>query len=222
MTSQLREVFFWLGPARKDSCGTLLSRLDQGRLTGNPLTPTPVILDGSTERFCRVGEAMQDVPHYGQAALFPSELVTVGLRYAIEGEGSSRLIWGICWQRSTSWCRGIASSPIDAVSSDTPSLISSSDFSTAPKPAMEWDCVWKGKWENEEHLQNSCYLDILHTCYANYAKARPACSCSICWLRGPCTGSSSPRRCESAPTVCSPSRRARSTPHCIAWKRKGW
>ena len=46
-----------------------------------------VILDGSTERFYRVGEAMQDVPHHGQAALFPSELMTIGLCYAIEGGG---------------------------------------------------------------------------------------------------------------------------------------
>ena len=89
-----------------------------------------VSVDGSTERFCRVGEAMQDVPHHSQAAPFPSKLVTVGLRYSIEGGGASRLIWGICWQRSTAWCRGMASSPIDTVSSDTPSLSSSSDFST--------------------------------------------------------------------------------------------
>ncbi len=90
-----------------------------------------VSVDDGTELFCRAGEAMQDVPHPGQAALFPSELVTVGLRYAIEGGGASRLIWGICWQRSTFWCSGMASSPIDTVSSDTPSLSSSSDFSTS-------------------------------------------------------------------------------------------
>ena len=90
-----------------------------------------VSVDGSTERFCRVSEAMQDVPHHGQAALFPSERVTSGLRYAIEGGGASRLIWGICRQRSTSWRRGVASSPIDTVPSDTPSLSASSDFSTS-------------------------------------------------------------------------------------------
>ena len=89
-----------------------------------------VSVDGSTERFCRVDEAMQDVPRHGQAALFPGELVTVGLRYAIEGGGASRLIWGICWQRSTSWRRGMASSPLDTVSSDTPLLSASSDSSS--------------------------------------------------------------------------------------------
>ena len=71
---------------------------------------------------------MQDVPHPGQAALFPSELVTLGLRYAIEGVGGRAYYR---WQRSTFWCSGMASSPINTVLSDTPSLSSSSDFSTS-------------------------------------------------------------------------------------------
>lgn len=46
------------------------------------------IIDIITELFCRVDDAMTDVPHHSQQALSPSELVTIGLLYAIKGVGS--------------------------------------------------------------------------------------------------------------------------------------
>lgn len=45
------------------------------------------IVDFITELFCRVDDAMKDVPHHSQQALSPSELVTIGLLYAIKGVG---------------------------------------------------------------------------------------------------------------------------------------
>ena len=46
------------------------------------------IVDFITELFCRVDDAMKEVPNHSQAALYPSELVTIGLLYAIKGVGS--------------------------------------------------------------------------------------------------------------------------------------
>lgn len=46
------------------------------------------IVDIITELFCRVDDEMKDVPNHSQAALHPSELVTIGLLYAIKGVGS--------------------------------------------------------------------------------------------------------------------------------------
>ena len=46
------------------------------------------IVDFITELFCRVDDAMQDVPSHAQESLAPSELVTIGLLYAIKGGGT--------------------------------------------------------------------------------------------------------------------------------------
>lgn len=46
------------------------------------------IVDFITELFCRVDDAMQDVPHHTQQVLAPSELVTIGLLYALKGVGN--------------------------------------------------------------------------------------------------------------------------------------
>ena len=43
------------------------------------------IVDFITELFCRVDDQMKDIPGHRQAALSPSELVTIGLLYAIKG-----------------------------------------------------------------------------------------------------------------------------------------
>ena len=43
------------------------------------------IVDIITELFCKVDDAMTDVPQHSQQALSPSELVTIGLLYAIKG-----------------------------------------------------------------------------------------------------------------------------------------
>ena len=45
-------------------------------------------VDFITELFCRIDDAMKDEPHHSQAALAPSELVTIGLLYAIKGVGT--------------------------------------------------------------------------------------------------------------------------------------
>lgn len=37
--------------------------------------------------FCRVDDRMKDVPNHSQAALWPSELVTIGMLFAIKGVG---------------------------------------------------------------------------------------------------------------------------------------
>ncbi len=41
-----------------------------------------------TELFCRVDDQMQDVPKHSQASLHPSEVVTLGLLFAIKGVGN--------------------------------------------------------------------------------------------------------------------------------------
>ena len=43
------------------------------------------IIDFITELFCRVDDQMKDIPKHAQSALCPSELVTIGLLYAIKG-----------------------------------------------------------------------------------------------------------------------------------------
>jgi len=45
-------------------------------------------LDLVTEVFCRIDEAMQDVPKHAQAALYPSAVVTLAFMFAIKGVGN--------------------------------------------------------------------------------------------------------------------------------------
>jgi hypothetical protein len=45
-------------------------------------------LDFITELFCRVDDAMRDVRKHSQAALYPSEVVTLGVLCAIKGVGN--------------------------------------------------------------------------------------------------------------------------------------
>ena len=47
------------------------------------------IVDFITELFCIVDDEMKDVPNHSQQALCPSELVTIGLLYAIKGVGTN-------------------------------------------------------------------------------------------------------------------------------------
>ena len=44
-------------------------------------------IDFITELFCRVDDAMGEVPKHPQAGLYPSEVVTVGLLFALKGVG---------------------------------------------------------------------------------------------------------------------------------------
>lgn len=57
-----------------------VSNLKQG---ANPMTT----IDFITELFCKVDNAMTEVPKHPQAALYPSEIVTVGLLFALKGVG---------------------------------------------------------------------------------------------------------------------------------------
>ena len=43
--------------------------------------------DFITDLFCRVDDRMENVPNHSQAALWPSEVVTIGLLFAIKGVG---------------------------------------------------------------------------------------------------------------------------------------
>ena len=43
--------------------------------------------DFISDLFCRVDDRMKNVPNHCQAALWPSELVTIGLRFAVKGVG---------------------------------------------------------------------------------------------------------------------------------------
>lgn len=43
--------------------------------------------DFITGLFCRVDDRMKDVPQHSQAALWPSEVVTLGFLFAIKGVG---------------------------------------------------------------------------------------------------------------------------------------
>jgi len=45
-------------------------------------------LDLVTELFCRIDEAMKDVPKHAQAALYPREVVTLAFMFAIKGVGT--------------------------------------------------------------------------------------------------------------------------------------
>ena len=44
-------------------------------------------IDFITELFCKVDNAMTDVAKHPQAALYPSEIVTLGLLFALKGVG---------------------------------------------------------------------------------------------------------------------------------------
>jgi hypothetical protein len=44
-------------------------------------------IDFITELFCQIDDAMRGVPKHPQASLYPSELVTVGMLFAIKGVG---------------------------------------------------------------------------------------------------------------------------------------
>ena len=44
-------------------------------------------IDFITELFCQIDDAMQGVRKHSQATLFPSELVTIGLLFALKGVG---------------------------------------------------------------------------------------------------------------------------------------
>jgi hypothetical protein len=45
-------------------------------------------VDFITELFCSVDEAMRDVPKHSQANLYPSEIVTLGILFAMKGVGN--------------------------------------------------------------------------------------------------------------------------------------
>lgn len=45
-------------------------------------------IDFITELFCRIDDAMHDVPKHSQAGLYPSEVVTLGFLFAIKGVGN--------------------------------------------------------------------------------------------------------------------------------------
>src|SRR3990170_7879810 len=57
-----------------------VSNLEQG---ANPMTT----IDFITILFCKVDDAMREVPKHPQAHLYPSELVTLGLLFALKGVG---------------------------------------------------------------------------------------------------------------------------------------
>ena len=44
-------------------------------------------VDFITSLFCKVADAMRDVPKHPQAKLYPSELVTIGRLFALKGDG---------------------------------------------------------------------------------------------------------------------------------------
>ena len=46
------------------------------------------IVDFITELFCRIDDAMQEIPKHPQAQLYPSELVTLGILFALKGVGN--------------------------------------------------------------------------------------------------------------------------------------
>ncbi len=45
-------------------------------------------VDFITELFCRVDDAMSEVPKHSQASLYPSEIVTLGILFALKGGGN--------------------------------------------------------------------------------------------------------------------------------------
>ena len=54
------------------------------------------IIDFITELFCRIDDQMKAVPGHSQQALAPSELVTIGLLYAIKGVGTRAFYRWLC------------------------------------------------------------------------------------------------------------------------------
>ena len=44
-------------------------------------------IDFITELFCRVDDAMKEVAKHSQASLYPSEIVTLGILFALKGVG---------------------------------------------------------------------------------------------------------------------------------------
>jgi hypothetical protein len=66
-----------------------VSNLKQG---ANPMTTDDFI----TELFCKVDTAMRDVPKHPQAHLYPSEVVTLGLLFAIKGDGERAFYRWLC------------------------------------------------------------------------------------------------------------------------------
>jgi hypothetical protein len=62
-------------------------------------------LDLVTELFCRIDEAMKDVPKHAQASLYPSEVVTLAFMFAIKGVGNRSFYrwlardWQACFPR---------------------------------------------------------------------------------------------------------------------------
>jgi hypothetical protein len=61
--------------------------------------------DFITELFCRIDDAMRDVPKHPQASLYPSEVVTIGMLFALKGCGERafarwlRRDWGALFPR---------------------------------------------------------------------------------------------------------------------------
>ena len=45
-------------------------------------------LDFITDLFCRIDDVMHTVPKHSQAQLWPSEIVTLGILYALKGVGN--------------------------------------------------------------------------------------------------------------------------------------
>src|SRR5947199_9329048 len=58
-------------------------RCEATRREEHPMTTVDFI----TELFCRGDDRMQDVPHHPQAHLYPSEVVTLALLFALKGAG---------------------------------------------------------------------------------------------------------------------------------------
>ncbi len=44
-----------------------------------------IMLDFITELFCRIDDALQDVPKHSQAKLYPSEVVTIAILFTLKG-----------------------------------------------------------------------------------------------------------------------------------------
>jgi hypothetical protein len=44
--------------------------------------------DFKAELFCRIDDAMSDLPKHPQAKLYPSDIVTLGMLFALKGVGN--------------------------------------------------------------------------------------------------------------------------------------
>lgn len=53
--------------------------------------------DSITVLFCWVDDIMLDVPRYSQANLYPSEVVTLGLLFALKGVGNRAFYRWLKW-----------------------------------------------------------------------------------------------------------------------------